>query len=310
MVTRMSEPPSLAPLNLAGMGSFHVGGRMVELRGQPMRSAQVTSAATLAWDPNGHYPVEQAYVQWFRPAGTTARPVLLVHGGGMTGSTWETTPDGRPGWQELLLRHGLPVYVLDNAERGRAGWCALPGIWPDAPIARSLEWAWELFRFGPPAGFPDRPFPGQRFPVGHLPAFGRSFVPRWVSTTAAQIAAVVAAIDRIGPLDLVCHSQGGEVALQAAAARPDAVRRIVALEPSGFTDRLHPGQRLLTVIGDYWQCSPAAEAREAQIRAFAAQGELWDMTARGAAGHSHMLMMDHGSEALAGALADWLLQGG
>ncbi len=312
----MPSSPADAPLALADMGSFHVGGREVVISGEAPRTTAFTPHTTVAYDPNGHYAIEQAYVQWFRPAQpVTDRPLLLVHGGGLTGASWETTPDGRPGWVELLLRRGFPVFVIDNVERGRAGFCALPGVWDGAPMARNAEWAWELFRLGPKDGYPDRPFPGQRFPIAHLAAFVRGFVPRWTSTNDAQVAALVAAIRRIGPLDLICHSHGGELALRAAAACPEQVRAVVALEPSGYTDALDPErQRVLTVLGDFLDCDPYAAARTARMRAFAAglaargvRNALWEMAARGRPGHSHMLMMDRGSEALAAEIADWLL---
>ena len=312
----MPPSPADAPFALAAMGSFHVGGRELVISGEPLRTTAFTPHTTVTYDPNGHYAIEPAYVQWFRPAQpVTDRPLLLVHGGGLTGASWETTPDGRPGWMELLLRRGFPVFVIDNVERGRAGFCALPGVWDGAPLARNAEWAWELFRFGPKAGYPDRPFPGQRFPIAHMAAFARSFVPRWTSTNDAQVAALVAAIRRIGPLDLICHSHGGELALRAAAACPEQVRAVVALEPSGYTDDLDPiRQRVLTVLGDFLDCDPYATARTARMRAFAAglaargvRNELREMAARGRPGHSHMLMMDLGSEALAAEIADWLL---
>ena len=303
-----------APLTLAAMGSFHIGGRELALTGQPRRTLAFTPHTTVSYDPNGHYAIEQAYVQWFRPEGATARPLLLVHGGGLSGASWETTPDGRPGWQEQFLRLGFPVFVIDNVERGRAGFCALPGIWPDAPLARNAEWAWELFRFGPQAGYPDRPFPGQRFPIAHLAEFVRGFVPRWTSTNDIQVAALIAAIHRIGPCDLICHSHGGELALRAAAACPDQVRAVVALEPSGYTATLDPArQRVLTVLGDFLDCDPYAAARTRAMRDFTAAltgravpNALWEMAARGQPGHSHMLMMDYGAERLATDIAAWL----
>jgi hypothetical protein len=35
---------------------------------------------------------------------------LLWHGGGLTGVTYETTPDGRDGWLNMFVRSGWDVY--------------------------------------------------------------------------------------------------------------------------------------------------------------------------------------------------------
>lgn len=45
-------------------------------------------------------------------------PLLLWHGGGMTGKSYETTPDGRPGWLSYFIRSGWKTYLSDAVERG------------------------------------------------------------------------------------------------------------------------------------------------------------------------------------------------
>ena len=61
------------------------------------------------------------YVQYVKLASPRAKyPLLLIHGGGLTGVTWETKPDGQPGWQMFFLEAGHDVYVGDGMERGRA----------------------------------------------------------------------------------------------------------------------------------------------------------------------------------------------
>lgn len=302
-------------LCLSGMGSFHAGGRWVAITGEALRTARFTQDTEVTFDPNGHYVVEQAYVQWFRPAEVKAsRGVLFVHGGGLTGAMWETTPDGRSGWVELFLGQGFPVYVLDGVERGRAGWCALPSVWEGDPIPRSAEWAWELFRLGHKNGFATRQaFAGQRFPIEALDAFVAGFVPRWLSTADAQTTALVAVLDRIGPVDLICHSQGGESAFRAAAARPGLVSRVVAIEPSGFDDGLDPArQTVLGLHGDFF--TDTTVRLDLKLRAFAerfagrgGRTEVWDLVARGESGHSHMPMMDRGNDVLAAEIGAWLL---
>src|SRR4051794_37986807 len=92
--------------------------------------------------PNGEFWVEQMYAQYIRLANPRARyPLLMWHGGGLTGATWETTPDGRTGWQMFFLRAGHDVYVSDAMERGRSGWTRFPEIFAGEPIWRTMPYA-------------------------------------------------------------------------------------------------------------------------------------------------------------------------
>jgi len=49
-------------------------------------------------------------------------PIVLVHGGGQTGSGWISNPDGRDGWATYFLRKGYAVYVVDQVGRGRSAY--------------------------------------------------------------------------------------------------------------------------------------------------------------------------------------------
>src|SRR5207302_1916325 len=92
----MTNPPALLSLiGLRDMGSFHVGGRDVEISGKPVKEVLFTPGGVPAKvDPNGTYLVEAMYVQYFLPAERRGSvPLLLWHGGGLTGVTYETTPD-------------------------------------------------------------------------------------------------------------------------------------------------------------------------------------------------------------------------
>ena len=138
-------------LQVAEMGSFHVGGRAVTLSGLPPKELVFTPGAPpLKLDPNGDFEVEALYARYTRLANPKARyPLLLWHGGGLAGTTFETKPDGQPGWEDFFLRAGHDVYVSDAVERGRASWARYPEIFKSEPFFRPKKEAWELFRIGP-----------------------------------------------------------------------------------------------------------------------------------------------------------------
>lgn len=284
---------------LRDFGSYTVGGRLLEVTEGAPRKVQFTRSASYDYDPRGHFAVEQTYVQYFVPdRRRDAPPVVLVHGGGMHGgSTWETTPDGRPGWLHLLLDRGYEVHVVDLVERGRSGFH--PGLWPGDPIVRSAEEAWTLFRIGGAEGFAERrAYPGSQFPVEAFDAFLRGFVPRWLTTGAVQTAGLIAVLERLGMASLVCHSQGGEIVFDAWRTARDRIHGILAVEPSAFPpeDLSCP---LTLLAGDYLTAGAHWEARCRGWRASVAalgrtnRDAVYIDTAEAIApGGSHFLMMD------------------
>lgn len=308
-------------LRLESISSRFIGGRSLALTGQPVEEVALSSALPgYQHDGNDTYYIEQAYVQRFVPVGRVRdEPVLLVHGGGMTGACWESTPDGRPGWLTAFLRAGLPVDVLDNVERGRAGWCAAPSVWPGKPIMRGEREMWEVFRLGRPEDYDGRiPFPDSQFPVGALPAMVRQGVPRWPGNAALAERSLLEVVTELGPCVLVGHSQGGGLCARVALARPDLVRQVVLIEPHGLPNvpgdsGKYPAQ--LTVIGDFTELSPmwvhlTADMRRhsAQLRAAGARADVLDLPAAGVRGNSHNPMMDLNSDLVAERILAWLAE--
>src|SRR6516225_5524515 len=94
------------PLMLAKSSYFFVGGRIdTSLEGSPM--------------------VGQMYVEYMIPQRQRhPYPVVMVHGGGQTGTNFTGTPDGREGWAQYFVRRGYAVYVVDQVARGRAAYWA------------------------------------------------------------------------------------------------------------------------------------------------------------------------------------------
>jgi hypothetical protein len=103
------------------VGSFHAGGTTISLAGLPEREIRLTpSAPPLKVNPNGDFDTGQLYVQYVKLAQPAARyPLLLWHGGGLTGVTWETKPDGAPGWQQYFLTHGHDGPAVRRIRRSR-----------------------------------------------------------------------------------------------------------------------------------------------------------------------------------------------
>ena len=166
------------PLVLKAWGSFFVGGDTVK-----------TTAAEMGIDAlglggTGHLVNNQMYVQYLVPQGGTRVPVVMVHGGTLTGKGYETQPDGRMGWAEYFVRKGHPVYIPDMVTRGRSGFNIAPynnvraGVTPpssQAPLFRfSNEDVWTLFRFGPKLGARYR---DTQFPLGVVGEFSKQSVP-------------------------------------------------------------------------------------------------------------------------------------
>lgn len=270
-------------------------------QGEP-QMVQFTRSAAYKMDPRGHFAIEHAYVQYFIPESrNSAPPVVLVHGGGMSGSCWETTPDGRAGWLHLLLDRGYEVHVIDNVERGRAGFA--PGHWDGAPLLRSLQEAWLLFRIGATPGFETRTaFDGQRFPVAHFNTFARSFVPRWLGTTQLHTAALLAVLAKTGPATVICHSQGGEVVFDAHHTDPDLFDTIIALEPSALPkDAAALGDTpLVLAVGDFLDVEDHWITRNQAWCDLAETGQNVRLVGPETFGYgnSHMLMMDDNSKAV------------
>jgi pimeloyl-ACP methyl ester carboxylesterase len=326
------NPPREDPpvLHVRDIGSFHIGGREAQLSGLPVREVVFSPGnPPVRVDPNGSFEIEQMYVQHVRLAAPRARqPLLLMHGGGLCGVCWETTPDGRPGWQRRFLEAGHDVFVADAVERGRASWARSPEFFAGEPLFRTKAEAWELFRIGPPGSWQGRAgasaaCPGQQFPVDAFDAFMKQSVPRWAGNDAATQAAYDALAAAHGPFALIAHSQGCNFAFRMALARPDRVAAIVALEPSGFPDASpHELARLtgvphLFVWGDHFEGHAPwarirqglADWRDALHRSGVRVDEL-ELPAQGLGGNSHMLMMDRNSDAVAARVQAWFVQQG
>ena len=319
--------PLLADYMVKEVGSFHVGGRTAALSGMPTSDVVFSPGApAIKVDPNGEFEAEQMYVQYVKLAQPKAKvPILLWHGGGLTGVTWETKPDGKPGWQQFFLNAGYDVYVSDAVERGRASWARYPEIFKSQPMFRTKKEAWELFRIGPSyeIGGQRVAFEGQQFPIEAFDQFAKQGVPRWVTNDEATQKAYDALVEKVCPCVVVVHSQGGNFGFNAALAAPDKIKAVVAIEPSGAPDPAKvdvgklKGVPHLIVWGDFrdkvavWQRLPIAPTkyREALVAA-GGKADVFDLPVMGIKGNTHMLMMDRNSDDVAKLVHDWIAKQG
>ncbi len=209
------------PLSLARDGFFYVGGKNTVV--------------------NGHtYVVGQMYVEMRIPAQQTHPfPIIMVHGGTRTGTTYTGTPDGREGWAQYFARRGYAVYVVDQPGRGRSGYLAEaygPQTLADGESGQRRYLQQEKARLWPQAHLHTQ-WPGSGAPDDPVTLqMTGSYVPEMKDFTKAQFLnrdALVALLDKIGPAIIMVHSQAGAFAWPVADARPDLVKAIVAVEPNG-----------------------------------------------------------------------------
>ncbi len=214
------KPPAL-PSAVAERSFFYAGGRYTGESGKELMTGQM-------------------YVERLAPRRVTQPwPLVMIHGAAQTATNWMQTPDGRTGWAEHFVKQGYVVYIVDQPARGRSAWhpeingklrmftvrqietlftaTATFGTWPQAK--RHTQW--------PGSGRKGDPV---------FDAFYATQVESLQSDTETQTLARAAGadlLDRIGPAILLTHSQSGLLGWVIADARPDKVKAIVALEPSG-----------------------------------------------------------------------------
>jgi hypothetical protein len=210
------------PLMIQEQGSFMAGGTVITNPGTYDATNRSPAGQTLHGD--------HAYVFYQVPVRARKLPIVLWHGFGQFSKTWETTPDGREGFQNIFLRRRFPVYVIDQPRRGRAGRSTLPGTITPKPDEQ--DW-FGTFRLGI---WPDF-FPGVQFSrePEALNQYFRQITPdTGPLDSALNSEAVTALFKRIGPGILVTHSHAGGMGWRVAV-KISHVRAIVSYEPgSGF----------------------------------------------------------------------------
>lgn len=211
------------PLQIEKQGSFSVGGTKISAPGTfDLNNALKPQGQTLHGD--------HAYVFYQVPVDARKYPLVFLHGAGSSKQTWETTPDGREGFQNIFLRRKFSVYLLDQPRRGEAGRSTVAATVTPTP---DEQFWFTQFRIG---NYPDY-FPNVQFPkdTALFEQLFRSGTPNTGPFDANVVSDAVSSLfAKIGEGILITHSQGGGPGWLTATKNKN-VKAIVAYEPwSGF----------------------------------------------------------------------------
>ena len=209
------------PLVLAKTGWLYAGGHVETVNGK-------------------QFTVGQIYAEYMIPAKKThPYPVIMVHGGTMSGTNYTGTPDGREGWAQNFVRAGYAVYVVDQVGKGRSAYYPDlygPNDQTDMANNQGRYVAQEKYNSWPQAHLHTQ-WPGsgtlddpavQQLVASQLPS-----IQSFHRQQELNVAALVALVDKIGPSILIVHSQAGAFVWPVADQRPDKVKGILAIEPNG-----------------------------------------------------------------------------
>jgi len=123
--------------------------------------------------PDGQtYHGDHVYAFYQIPVNARPLPIVMWHGAGQSAKTWETTADGREGFQSIFLRRRFSTYLIDQPRRGDAGRTTVEST--IKPVPDEQLW-FNQFRIGL---WPNA-FEGSQFPRGPaaLEQFFRSMTP-------------------------------------------------------------------------------------------------------------------------------------
>ncbi len=248
-------------------------------------------------------------------------PLLFVHGGSHTGACYLQTPDGRSGWASLAAADGRTAHVLDWPGRGRspapetlammsmqavaeAVVAALAQIGPAVLVTHSMGGVvgWRAAEMapqsvaaivaiapGPPANLQPVANPADAVPEdAPSPVVRENALKMWANSERFPHAALEAYLAGLVPESARALNERNNVnggGLRVAG--PDSLTGIPIVIITGDQDPRHP------------------RAADEAIATFFGADFIW-LADRGLTGHGHMMMIEHGHDAIARIFLDWL----
>lgn len=206
-----SKNPAKEPLIVQEQGSFFVGGNVLK-------------------DSKGNlYHADHAYVFYQKPPKPRKLPLVLLHGISQSSKTWESTPDGREGFQNIFLRQNFSTYNLTHPRRGNAGRSSDEAI--IKPIFDEESWyiKWRI-------GVYPQYFKGVQFPQDKesLNQYMRQMTPNIGKIDFDMNAKSIATLfDKLKGAIMVAHSQG-VMHTWKTIPKTDNIKAVVGLEGGGF----------------------------------------------------------------------------
>ena len=306
---------SAAPLVIADQGHFFTGLRTV-----------ASAAGTSVYGTHVEYQV---------PA-SVLHNLVLVHGGGGQALDMLTTPDGRPGWSTIFLRHGFAVYTVDRPGLGRSPFH--PDV--NGPYGPPAAYQGFVATFAAPSA-PGLP-PHTQWPgsgdasdpsLATFLAWQEPFVSDAVRAHEDMRTGAIGLLDRIGPSVLLTHSFGGGFGWLALSERRPLVKALVAVEPAGppFVD--HPalgsfrygltpvplgfgpgpdeakldGVPVAVVSAPCSGFEPSCRLTAEYLRSCGASVDEIRLGEIGIHGNGHAMMLEKNNAEVAAVLTDWIV---
>ncbi len=210
------------PVIIKEQGSFMAGGTVITAPGVYKDSEPRNyDGETLHGD--------HAYVFYQKPVNAKKNSIVFLHGYGQSGKSWETTPDGRDGFQNIFLEKGYSTYIVDQPRRGRAGQSTVPRNL----IAIPDDQLWyDNFRIGQWPGIYDNASV-PRDEKSREQFFRQMTLDTGDFNQKIITDAMVKVFEKSGNGVLVIHSAGGGPGWDTAI-NSDKVKGVIALEPGTF----------------------------------------------------------------------------